>query len=146
MKTNRDFFFFVSTLLIFISACSNGKTNNTDKMKKVLTEEEKYRPNFHFTPQKNWMNDPNGMFFLNEVFHLYLQYHPDSNVWGPMHWGHATSKDLINWTEHPIALYPDKLGTIFSGSAVVDFENTSGLGTLENPPIIAIYTNHDTEE
>jgi levanase/fructan beta-fructosidase len=146
MKTNRDFFFFVSTLLIFISACSNGKTNNTDKMKKVLTEEEKYRPNFHFTPQKNWMNDPNGMFFLNEVFHLYFQYHPDSNVWGPMHWGHATSKDLINWTEHPIALYPDKLGTIFSGSAVVDFENTSGLGTLENPPIIAIYTNHDTEE
>lgn len=146
MKTNRDFFFFVSTLLIFISACSNGKTNNTDRMKKVLTEEEKYRPNFHFTPQKNWMNDPNGMFFLNEVFHLYFQYHPDSNVWGPMHWGHATSEDLINWTEHPIALYPDELGAIFSGSAVVDFENTSGLGTLENPPIIAIYTNHDTEE
>ena len=63
-----------------------------------------------------------------------------------MHWGHATSENLIHWNEHPIALYPDKLGTIFSGSAVVDRENTSGFGSIENPPIVAIFTNHNSEE
>jgi len=105
-----------------------------------------YRPSFHFTPAENWMNDPNGMFYLDGTYHLYFQYYPDSNVWGPMHWGHATSKNLVDWKEHPIALYPDEHGYIFSGSAVVDYQNTSGLGTSENPPIVAIFTHHDPEK
>lgn len=91
------------------------------------------------------MNDPNGMFYLNGIYHLYFQYYPKGNVWGPMHWGHAISKDLISWKEQPIALYPDKLGLIFSGSAVVDYKNTSGFGKNGIIPIIAIYTYHNLE-
>ncbi|KIO54453.1 glycoside hydrolase family 32 protein [Flavobacterium hibernum] len=106
-------------------------------------EEQMYRPNFHFTPKKGWMNDPNGMFFSNGYYHLFYQHYPDGNTWGPMHWGHAISKDLIKWEEQPIALYPDKDKYIFSGSAVVDTHNTSGLGTGKTAPIIAIYTLHD---
>ncbi|MBP6756096.1 MAG: glycoside hydrolase family 32 protein, partial [Bacteroidia bacterium] len=108
--------------------------------KKVYTEEELYRPNFHFTPKKGWMNDPNGMFYYNGYYHLFYQYYPDSNVWGPMHWGHAISTDMITWTEKPIALYPDEKGYIFSGSAVVDVKNTSGFGSIENPPMVAMFT------
>ena len=104
-----------------------------------------YRPKFHFTPNKNWINDPNGMFYLNGIYHLYYQYYPKGAEWGPMHWGHATSKDLISWEEHDIALYPDDLGYIFSGSAVVDFENTSVLGNENTIPIIAIFTHHNPQ-
>ncbi|MEQ8238286.1 MAG: glycoside hydrolase family 32 protein [Cyclobacteriaceae bacterium] len=104
-----------------------------------------YRPAFHFTPPANWMNDPNGMFYYEGEYHLFYQYYPDSNVWGPMHWGHAISTDMMNWEHLPIALYPDSLGYIFSGSAVVDHENTSGLGSIENPPIVAIFTYHDMQ-
>ena len=106
-------------------------------------EEQMYRPHFHFTPKKGWMNDPNGMFFANGYYHLFYQHYPDGNTWGPMHWGHAISKDLIKWEEQPIALYPDKDKYIFSGSAVVDTQNTSGLGTGKTAPIVAIYTLHD---
>ncbi|WP_430821489.1 glycoside hydrolase family 32 protein [Carboxylicivirga caseinilyticus] len=106
---------------------------------------EKFRPQFHFTPQANWMNDPNGMVYYEGEYHLFYQYHPQSTVWGPMHWGHAVSTDLIHWNHLPIALYPDSLGYIFSGSAVVDWKNTSGLGTRENPPLVAIYTYHNIE-
>ena len=108
-------------------------------------EETLYRPNFHFTPKANWMNDPNGMFYLNGTYHLYFQYYPDGNVWGPMHWGHATSKDLITWEEQPIALYPDDLGLIFSGSAVVDKNNTSGFGKDGTAPVIAMFTYHNMD-
>ncbi|MFV8465676.1 glycoside hydrolase family 32 protein [Flavobacterium sp. LB1P62] len=111
--------------------------------KKVYSEEELYRPNFHFSPKKGWMNDPNGMFFYNGYYHLFYQHYPDSNVWGPMHWGHAISNDLITWTEKPIAIYPDEKGYIFSGSAVVDLKNTSGFGSLQNPPIVAMFTYHN---
>ncbi|MFV5702301.1 glycoside hydrolase family 32 protein [Flavobacterium sp. XS2P12] len=111
--------------------------------KKAYSEEELYRPNFHFTPKKGWMNDPNGMFYYNGYYHLFYQHYPDSNVWGPMHWGHAISNDLITWTEKPIAIYPDEKGYIFSGSAVVDLKNTSGFGSLQNPPIVAMFTYHD---
>jgi fructan beta-fructosidase len=88
------------------------------------------------------MNDPNGMVFHKGEYHLFYQFYPDSNVWGPMHWGHAITKDLIHWQHLPIALYPDSLGLIFSGSAVVDHQNTSGFGTIENPPLVAIFTYH----
>jgi fructan beta-fructosidase len=104
---------------------------------------EPYRPQFHFSPEANWMNDPNGMVYLDGEYHLFYQYYPDSIVWGPMHWGHAVSIDLVHWRHLPIALYPDSLGYIFSGSAVFDKNNTSGLGTEKIPPLIAIFTYHN---
>ncbi len=89
------------------------------------------------------MNDPNGMVYLEGEYHLFFQYYPDSTVWGPRHWGHAVSRDLLHWEELPIALYRDSLGYIFSGSAVMDHENTSGLGEGGRAPLIAIFTHHD---
>jgi sucrose-6-phosphate hydrolase SacC (GH32 family) len=105
--------------------------------------EELHRPQFHFTPPAGWMNDPNGMVYHQGEYHLFYQHSPDSTVWGPMHWGHAVSKDLVTWQHLPIALFPDRRGTIFSGSAVVDHQNTSGLGTKEYPPLVAIFTYHN---
>jgi fructan beta-fructosidase len=91
------------------------------------------------------MNDPNGMFYLDGEYHLSYQFYPDSTIWGPMHWGHAVSKDLVRWEHLPVALYPDSLGYIFSGGSVVDKRNTSGFGTLENPPVVAAFTHHDPQ-
>jgi fructan beta-fructosidase len=105
---------------------------------------EQYRPQVHFSPKQHWMNDPNGMVYNNGIYHLFYQYYPGASVWGPMHWGHATSPDMIHWTEQPIALYPDSLGYIFSGSAVLDKNNTSGFGQGGKAPLVAIYTSHDT--
>ncbi|WP_255580343.1 glycoside hydrolase family 32 protein [Flavobacterium sp. UMI-01] len=122
-----------------MNSCSSSMTG----IDKGISNEELYRPNFHFTPKSGWMNDPNGMFFYKGLYHLYFQYYPDDTVWGPMHWGHATSKDMITWNEEKIALYPDEMGYIFSGSAVVDVNNTSGFGSLNNPPIVAMFTYHD---
>ena len=104
---------------------------------------EPWRPQFHFSPKAHWMNDPNGMLYYNGVYHLFFQYYPNAMVWGPMHWGHATSTDLINWKEQSIALYPDSLGYIFSGSAVADEHNSSGLGKDGKAPLVAIFTHHD---
>jgi fructan beta-fructosidase len=104
---------------------------------------EPYRPQVHFSPKEHWMNDPNGMVFYKGVYHLFFQYYPDSTVWGPMHWGHATSKDLVHWEQQPIALYPDSLGYIFSGSVVIDKNNTSGFGKNGIEPMVAIFTHHD---
>ncbi len=105
--------------------------------------QELHRPQFHFTPKANWMNDPNGMFYYKGKYHLFYQYFPDSTVWGPMHWGHAESTDMLRWEHLPIGLYPDSIGCIFSGGAVVDHNNTSKLGTTQNPPIVATFTHHD---
>jgi fructan beta-fructosidase len=85
---------------------------------------EPHRPQIHFSPPAKWMNDPNGMVYFNNTYHLFYQFYPDSTVWGPMHWGHATSKNMIDWEHQPIALYPDTLGYIFSGSVVADVNNT----------------------
>ncbi|MDM1293982.1 glycoside hydrolase family 32 protein [Sphingobacterium sp. N143] len=116
------------------------------KGKKVLKQQnnnlENYRPAYHFSPKSGWMNDPNGLVYLDGEYHLFFQHNPDQPVWGPMHWGHAISTDLIHWKELPIALFPDSLGTIFSGSAVVDKGNTAGFG---KDALVAIYTNHSHE-
>jgi len=100
------------------------------------TYNEPYRPAYHFTPPVAWMNDPNGMFYYKGLYHLFYQYYPFGNVWGPMHWGHAVSPDMVHWVNRRIALAPDALGYIFSGSAVVDWNNTSGFGTKDNPLLI----------
>jgi fructan beta-fructosidase len=89
------------------------------------------------------MNDPNGLVYYGGTYHLFFQYYPYSTVWGPMHWGHAASRDLMHWKEYPIALYPDSLGYIFSGSAVLDQNNSSGFGTRGVLPLIAMFTQHD---
>lgn len=139
----RKFCFSVLIVLSFLSCKETTKAKEVVNETNLKLEESLYRPNVHFTPQTGWMNDPNGMFFLNGKYHLYFQHYPDDIVWGPMHWGHAISKDLITWEEQPIALYPDSLGYIFSGSSVVDVNNTTGFEKDGNPPVVAIYTYHD---
>ena len=102
------------------------------------SRKELYRPQIHFTPAKNWMNDPNGMVYIDGTYHLFYQYNPQSNDWGNMSWGHATSTDLIHWTELTVALTRDELGDIFSGSAVIDKDNTAGFGSNA---MVALYTS-----
>lgn len=132
----------IVTAVVTFYACGNKKNANLSEAGGVLTK-EKHRPEFHFTPDSMWMNDPNGLVFHQNIYHLFYQYYPDSTVWGPMHWGHATSTNMIEWQHEPVALYPDALGYIFSGSAVVDKNNTTGFGTADNPPLVAIFTYHD---
>ncbi|MBD2704298.1 glycoside hydrolase family 32 protein [Spirosoma sp. BT702] len=123
------------TLLTAILLYSFGQTARSDA----------HRPQFHFSPNAHWMNDPNGMVYYKGTYHLLFQYFPGDTKWGPMHWGHATSKDMVRWQEQPIALYPDSLGWIFSGSAVVDANNTSGFGKNGQVPLVAIFTHHNSK-
>ncbi|OHT06557.1 fructofuranosidase [Tritrichomonas foetus] len=102
------------------------------------TNTDYYRPNYHFTPPFGWMNDPNGLFYLDGVYHLYYQHNPFASTWGNMSWGHATTKDFVHYEHHPIVLFPDELGHIFSGSIVIDKDNTAGFGANA---VIAFYTN-----
>lgn len=105
---------------------------------------EPWRPQFHFTPEKNWMNDPNGMVYYDGEYHLFYQFNPFGDKWGHMSWGHAVSRDLVHWQHLPVALYEADAVMIFSGSAVVDWKNTSGFGAEGKPPLVAIYTGHYT--
>ncbi|KQM82095.1 glycosyl hydrolase family 32 [Agromyces sp. Leaf222] len=108
---------------------------------------EQYRPAVHFSPERNWMNDPNGLVYEDGTWHLFFQHNPSGTRWGNMSWGHATSADLTHWEEQPLAIPQTfdadgvAIEDIFSGSIVVDEQNTSGFGTAENPPMVAIYTS-----
>src|SRR5688572_24942159 len=108
--------------------------------------DEPFRPQFHFTPPKNWMNDPNGMVYFEGEYHLFYQYNPEGDKWGHMSWGHAVSQDLVEWEHLPVALKEEDDIMIFSGSAVVDWKDTSGFGQKGKPPLVAIYTGHYTKK
>lgn len=140
----KEFATILFIIILFFTGCKNHQVNRPEtsiELKQNYTEP--HRPQFHFSPAAHWMNDPNGMVFLDGEYHLFYQYYPDSTVWGPMHWGHAVSRDMVHWEHLPIALYPDSLGYIFSGSAVIDKGNTSGLGVDGKDPMIAIFTQHN---
>ncbi len=106
---------------------------------------ETYRPQFHFSPARNWMNDPNGLLYYRGEYHLFFQYNPSGNTWGNISWGHAVSRDLVHWRELPVAIPADAQNYAFSGSAVIDYRNTSGFGRPGNPAMVAIYTATEAE-
>ena len=118
------------------SVCFSKIKQNDDKQYMLIPET--YRPSYHHAPERGWMNDPNGLFFKDGVWHLYYQYNPYGSMWGNMHWAHSTSTDLLNWQQQPVALAPDAWGTMFSGSCVVDHNNTAGFG---KDAIISMYTS-----
>ena len=124
--------FCVATVMAASSAVAGPATHAAPAS--PASYQEPYRPQFHFTPGKNWMNDPNGLVYYKGEYHLFYQYNPSGNTWGNMSWGHAVSTDLVHWKELPVAIPDDDNELIFSGSAVVDTNNTSGFGTRTNPP------------
>lgn len=160
---------FISTVLISFLALSAGlmfiscdwaeeRDTETDTeydadlinqhMETEVTFEERYRPQYHYTPRINWMNDPNGLVYYDGTFHLFHQYNPFGDQWGYMSWNHATSPDMIHWEHQPVAIPYGKEEEegIFSGGAVVDHNNTSGFGDGSRAPIVATYTSHYTRD
>lgn len=130
-------------LILFLGGCKNNPAQDAVAVEEVAPYREAHRPQYHFSPPAKWMNDPNGMVYYEGEYHLFYQYYPDSTVWGPMHWGHAVSSDLMHWQNLPIALYPDSMGYIFSGGAVIDWKNSSGFGSPSNPPMVAFFSYHN---
>lgn len=139
-------FYLLAAVALWTACTGNPTTARSGAADSTAPFREKYRPQIHFSPAAHWMNDPNGMVYYKGEYHLFYQHYPEASVWGPMHWGHAVSRDLVHWEHLPIALYPDSLGYIFSGSAVVDWNNTSGFGTPDNPPLVAFFTYHDPDK
>jgi fructan beta-fructosidase len=146
--------FFIS--ILFSLSCNQIRENESDFSESLIDQHldvdvsftEKYRPQFHYTPKINWMNDPNGLVYYEGKYHLFHQYNPFGNQWGYMSWNHAISDDLVHWKHQPVAIPYGKKEEegIFSGSAVVDYNNTTGFGDGTRPPLVAIYTSHYTRE
>jgi fructan beta-fructosidase len=134
----RKMFLVLFILLFMGAAVAQTVEENTDLYR------EPFRPQFHYSPPCGWMNDPNGMVYYEGEYHLFYQFNPKDIIWGPMHWGHAVSPDLIHWETLPIALFPDHIGPIWSGSAVVDDQNTSGL--VPGGGLIAIFSYQDQSQ
>jgi len=132
---------FLSVPLFALVSCQSQPT--PEKKMGTPTFDEQYRPQFHYTPARNWMNDPNGLVYHDGTYHLFHQYNPEGTTWGHMSWGHATSPDLVHWTHQGVAIPEEGNEMIFSGSAVVDHHNTAGFGTdADASPMVAIYTSN----
>ncbi|MCP1412373.1 GH32 C-terminal domain-containing protein [Paenarthrobacter sp. A20] len=135
---------------VALTAASFAVTTSAARATDADPATQQYRPSLHYTPEANWMNDPNGLVYHNGKYHMYYQYNPNGTRWGDMSWGHASSTDLIHWEEQPLAISRGLNGNgqvieeIFSGSVVVDTHNSSGFGTLQNPPLVAVYTSNYT--
>jgi fructan beta-fructosidase len=145
-KIHRIIFFIFFIFLFSCTAEKKEKKNPEKEQEEIQSvnpgELDRYRPVFHFTPAENWTNDPNGLVQYKGIYHLFYQFNPFGIQWGHMSWGHATSEDLIHWEHQPVAIYEEGKEMIFSGSAVVDKDNTSGLCTGEEGCLVAIYTSH----
>jgi len=139
--------YLILALIAFTFAFSNIPDKPDKQDKKYY--QEKYRPQYHFTPEKNWMNDPNGLVYYAGEYHLFYQYNPNGKEWGFMHWGHAVSKDLIRWEHLPVAIGPDEdskdksHATAFSGCAIVDENNTAGLQVGAEKTLLIFYTSFE---
>jgi len=137
----------VAVCLVIIGCSFEARASPASPKQYFVCTTEEHRPQYHFSAKENWINDPNGMVYYDGIYHLFYQYHPNSTVWGPMYWGHATSRNLATWEELPIALAPNELGAIFSGSSVVDTTNTTGFKQPNGTdPIVAIYTSASGNE
>jgi fructan beta-fructosidase len=140
---------YLALALAGLAACQSAPSHpETDQSLSASPSlyHEPYRPQFHFSPKENWMNDPNGLVYENGTYHLFFQQNPTAPVADNIHWGHATSTDLVHWKQQPTALAPDSLGLIFSGSTVLDAQNTSGLGQPGRPAMVALYTSHSEKK
>lgn len=123
---------------------SNNTVNTNSNQTSAISNSEAWRPRFHYTPAKNWMNDPNGLVFFEGEYHLYYQYNPSGSDWGHISWGHAVSTDLLRWKELPVAIPETEHRMAFSGSVVIDYNNTSGFAQPGAPtPFIAFFTGFD---
>lgn len=105
----------------------------------IVADTSQFKPSIHFSPNSNWINDPNGLVYLDGEYHLFYQYNPYGNQWGNMSWGHAVSSNLLNWDELDVAIPYQNNIMAFSGSAVIDLENSSGFGENNNPPMVASF-------
>lgn len=128
-------------LPVWTVAYMSDKDREEEKILSTITV-DMYRPKFHFSPASEWMNDPNGLVYFDGEYHLFYQHHPYGTDFGAIHWGHAVSRDLMTWEHLPIALAPDEKGMIFSGSAVVDWNDTTGFFDGK-PGLVAIFTHHN---
>lgn len=142
LRLKKNWYVAIMILMIALTSCGSEDSppypSDEGNSPQELME---LRPNFHLTPPVGWMNDPNGMVYYKGEYHIFYQHNPNDIVWGPMHWRHAVSTDLLSWKDLGVKLAPDNIGTIFSGSAVVDWNNTSGFKTGDEPPLVAIFTH-----
>ncbi len=136
---------YLSTTLLSVILVFTLTSNVRDKKK----YDERYRPQFHFTPEKNWQSDPCGLVYYAGEYHMFFQYNPNGNEWGYMHWGHAVSTDLVHWEQLPVAIYPDESSTdkerctAFPGSAIVDEKNLLGKQQGNEKTLVAFYTSQN---